>query len=170
MAVTIDLHDKNLGENMKAIQEMKNFGFDDAYIQELYDKQFKKDNGCERASCGSTMNQIKACKNLEFDLIYDDGTTRRVHEGILFEACEDNTTQLHLGTSRLSVYIAYLEAAREFADNLGFINNSPEAMNLDKAYKILDTWNSDITYFLDPEVSKAFDFVMHYLNLLRFQV
>ena len=57
---------------------------------------------------------IKADSNIEFDVIYSDGTKRHVTEGILFEACSDNSTVLHLGTDRPEVYIAYINGALEF--------------------------------------------------------
>lgn len=61
---------------------------------------------------------IKQTENLEFDVIYADGIKRHVKEGILFEACEDNSTILHLGTDRPEVYLAFINGAIEFADDV----------------------------------------------------
>ena len=61
---------------------------------------------------------IKQTKNMEFDVIYADGTKRHVKEGILFEACEDNSTVLHLGTQRPEVYKAFFNGALEFANDV----------------------------------------------------
>lgn len=61
------------------------------------------------------MKQEKISKNVEFEVIYDDGERKRVKEGILFEAKPDNTTMFHLGTERKSVYKAFFEATMELA-------------------------------------------------------
>ena len=41
--VTISLDDENIVENIKAIQTLKEFGFSDEEIQELYCKQVELD-------------------------------------------------------------------------------------------------------------------------------
>lgn len=61
---------------------------------------------------------IKTTENLEFDVIYADGTKKHVKEGILFEACSDNSTILHIGTHRQEVYMAYINGAIEFANDV----------------------------------------------------
>lgn len=54
------------------------------------------------------MEMIKASKNLEFDVIYDDGTRKRVKEGVLHEA-ENNEIIFHNATNRTEVLIAAAE-------------------------------------------------------------
>ena len=61
------------------------------------------------------MEVIKATSNLEFDVIYADGTRNRVEEGILWEV-KDEAVTFHLGTSRLSVLFAAVEDALRFVD------------------------------------------------------
>ena len=48
------------------------------------------------------MEPIKLSKNVEFEVIYEDGTRKRVREGILFEA-EGEHMILHNGTDRKEV-------------------------------------------------------------------
>lgn len=64
------------------------------------------------------MEYVKQSKNVQFDVIYDDGSRKRVKEGILFEAKQDNSTMLHIGTSRQSVFDAFFEAVIEFMDEI----------------------------------------------------
>lgn len=54
------------------------------------------------------MNKIKTCKNLEFEVLYDDGTRKRVKEGVLHEV-ENEEIIFHNGTDRLEVWIAAAE-------------------------------------------------------------
>lgn len=61
---------------------------------------------------------IKITDNLEFDVIYSDGTRRHVKEGFLFEACEDNTTAFHIGTERPEVFMAFFRATIEMMNDL----------------------------------------------------
>ena len=61
------------------------------------------------------MEVIKKTENLEFDVIYADGTRKRVEEGILWEV-KDEAVTFHLGTSRLSVLFAAVEDALRFVD------------------------------------------------------
>ena len=42
--LTVSLRDKNVVENLKAINELKQFGFSEKEIQELYDRQLESDN------------------------------------------------------------------------------------------------------------------------------
>lgn len=55
------------------------------------------------------METIKKCKNVEFDVIYDDGSRKRVQEGVLYEATVDGDIIFHNGTSRLEVLTAAAE-------------------------------------------------------------
>lgn len=58
------------------------------------------------------METIKTSKNVEFDVIYADGTRHHVIEGVLFEVKDDKFT-FHNGTDRAEVLIAVAEAAAE---------------------------------------------------------
>ena len=58
------------------------------------------------------MEPIKTSENVEFDVIYADGTRKRVTEGILIEAEGYNLT-FHNGTSRGSVVFAAGEGLAE---------------------------------------------------------
>lgn len=58
------------------------------------------------------MEPIKLTENLEFDVIYADGTKKRVREGILMEREGDNLT-MHLGDSRVSTLFGTIEALLE---------------------------------------------------------
>lgn len=64
------------------------------------------------------MEVIKPANNAEFDVIYDDGTRKRVHEGVLIEV-EDNAVTFHNGTNRVSVLFASVEALFEVIEVLG---------------------------------------------------
>ena len=66
------------------------------------------------------MEIIKTTENLEFDVIYADGTRKRVHEGILWEVMDD-AIALHLGSCRLAVLFAIVESALEAIDLIGKI-------------------------------------------------
>lgn len=57
---------------------------------------------------GTSMRMIKASKNLEFDVIYDDGTRKRVQEGVLHEV-ENEEIIFHNATNRPEVWIAAAE-------------------------------------------------------------
>ena len=54
------------------------------------------------------MELIKESKNLEFDVIYDDGERKRVKEGVLHEV-ENEEVIFHNGTDRAEVWIAAAE-------------------------------------------------------------
>lgn len=46
--ITVDLNDKHLKENMRAIMELREFGiYTDEQLQEMYDKQLEKDRNGE---------------------------------------------------------------------------------------------------------------------------
>lgn len=66
------------------------------------------------------MELIKISKNTEFDVIYDDGTAKRVHEGILLEAA-GNQMIFHNGTSRKAVLFAAVESLYEVIALLGLM-------------------------------------------------
>ena len=69
------------------------------------------------------METIKTSKNVEFDVIYADGTRRRVTEGVLF-AVENDRIVFHNGTDRPEVMIAAAEAASEVVGNMGLPNEA----------------------------------------------
>lgn len=64
------------------------------------------------------MAAIKTSKNIEFDVIYADGTRRHVTEGVLFEV-ENNKFVFHNGTDRPAVLVGAAEAAAEVIGALG---------------------------------------------------
>lgn len=70
------------------------------------------------------MRRIKECKNLEFDVIYDDGTRRRVKEGVLHEV-ENEEIIFHNGTDRAAVWVA---AAEDMLKYLGAIPGCVESL------------------------------------------
>ena len=65
------------------------------------------------------MEEIKTSTNVEFDVIYADGTRRRVTEGILF-GVENERIIFHNGTDRPAVVIAVVEAAAEVIGRMEF--------------------------------------------------
>lgn len=65
------------------------------------------------------MDTIKTSNNVEFDVIYADGTRRHVSEGILFEV-ENEKIVFHNGTDRPEVVVATAEAAAEVIGNMNF--------------------------------------------------
>ena len=58
------------------------------------------------------MEAIKTSQNVEFDVIYADGTRRNVSEGVLFEV-KDEKLVFHNGTDRPEALIGVAEAAAE---------------------------------------------------------
>lgn len=66
------------------------------------------------------MEPIKTSPNVEFDIIYADGTRTRVKEGILFAAVEDRIL-FHNGTSRATVLFAAAETALMLIDDIGLL-------------------------------------------------
>lgn len=64
------------------------------------------------------MEIIKTSKNVEFDVIYADGTRRHVNEGVLFEV-ENEKIIFHNGTDRAEVIVAAAEAAAEVLGLMG---------------------------------------------------
>lgn len=78
------------------------------------------------------MEKDKISENVEFDVIYADGTRRRVKEGILYEV-EDDSLISHNGTRRGVVLFATAESALALIDNIGltklfgrYIRSDPE--------------------------------------------
>lgn len=63
------------------------------------------------------MEEIKTSTNVEFDVIYADGTRKRVTEGILF-GVENERIIFHNGTDRPAVLIAAAEASAEVLGNM----------------------------------------------------
>ncbi len=80
------------------------------------------------------MEAIKISEDVEFDVIYADGTRKRVSEGVLF-GVEDERIIFHNGTDRPEVMIAVSEAAAEVIGNMRL----PESVLRDLALKLL--WN-----------------------------
>ena len=64
------------------------------------------------------MEIIKQTSNLEFDVIYADGTRRRVKEGVLHEA-DGNEIIFHNGTSDPAVIIASAEDLLKTLKSMG---------------------------------------------------
>lgn len=64
------------------------------------------------------MKPIKTSPNVEFDVIYADGTRCHVAEGILFEA-DGKKMRGHFGTGRPEVLFAVAECLCEIIDALG---------------------------------------------------
>jgi hypothetical protein len=58
------------------------------------------------------MEPIKLTNNLEFDLVYGDGTRTRVKEGILFEA-QGEKMFMHLGSNRKEVLFTIIKCVLE---------------------------------------------------------
>ena len=119
------------------------------------------------------MEAYKIDKNVEFDVLYSDGTKRHVEEGILFEGCKDNTTQFHIGTSKPNVLMAFFSAVVEMMDAIGckgkVISKEPANVHADPSrskvhicrrmphdQKVVYLDNPSGWYFVDenPEVIK----------------
>lgn len=65
------------------------------------------------------MGVIKTSPNVEFDVIYADGTRRHVAEGVLFEV-EKERIIFHNGTDRPEVILATAECAAEVVADCNF--------------------------------------------------
>lgn len=76
------------------------------------------------------MEAIKTSENVEFDVIYADGTRRHVSEGVLFEI-KDNKLVFHNGTDRPAALTGAAEAAAEVVG----------ALNLTEAERALIIYN-----------------------------
>ncbi len=70
------------------------------------------------------METIKTSPNVEFDVIYADGTRKRVSEGVLIEADGDGLI-FHNGTDRPEVVLAACEALAEIIADI-----APEKLKL----------------------------------------
>ena len=70
------------------------------------------------------MEVIKKANNVEFDVIYDDGTRRRVTEGVLHEV-ENEEIIFHNGTDRAEVWLA---AAEDMLKYLSDVPNGIESL------------------------------------------
>jgi len=57
----------------------------------------------------SNMEVIKTVSNLEFDVLYADGTFHHVKEGVLYEAAENGDLIFHNGTDNPAVLLAAAE-------------------------------------------------------------
>lgn len=66
------------------------------------------------------METIKTSSNVEFDVIYADGTRHHVTEGVLF-GVENERMVFHNGTNRANVLFASMEALFEVVDLLGLV-------------------------------------------------
>lgn len=64
------------------------------------------------------MEVIKTTSNMEFDVIYADGTHRRVEEGILHEVI-DGEIIFHKGTGRFEVLTAAAEDLLKYLRHIG---------------------------------------------------
>ena len=64
------------------------------------------------------MEPIKTSNNVEFDVIYADGSRYHAAEGILFEANREHMV-LHNGTSRIEVLFAITEVLEECIKDAG---------------------------------------------------
>lgn len=65
------------------------------------------------------MESIKTCKNVEFDVIYDDGTRRRVKEGVLIESSIGQQPILHNATDEPAVWFSAVESLLLAIDECG---------------------------------------------------
>jgi len=81
------------------------------------------------------MEVIKVSKNVEFDVIYADGSRHHVNEGVLFEV-KDNKLIFHNGTDRAAVLVGVAEAAAEVAGALR-LTEEERALLLYKTHKRL---------------------------------
>ena len=79
------------------------------------------------------MDPIKTSNNVEFDVVYADGTRTRVSEGILFEADGDRMN-IHVGSCRVAALFAVAEALIEVIKEMGL----GDAFNA-----WLDSWEED---------------------------
>lgn len=66
------------------------------------------------------MKQYKKSENIEFDVKYDDGSSKHVQEGILFEFNEEKI-DMHLGTSRKECIFATVEALMETINDMELV-------------------------------------------------
>ena len=67
------------------------------------------------------MEVIKTCENVEFDVIYTDGSRYRVREGFLWEVAENGTMAFHCGCNSVSALFTVSEALLEVIDSFGLL-------------------------------------------------
>lgn len=79
------------------------------------------------------METIKTSPNVEFDVIYADGTRHHVSEGVMFEV-KNNKLTFHNGTDRAAVMIGVAEAAAEVVGSIG-LNESERALIIYNIHK-----------------------------------
>lgn len=80
------------------------------------------------------METIKTSPNVEFDVIYADGTRKRVSEGILIEADEENVI-FHNGTDRATVLYTALELLAEIIADIS--PNKLKKIVISRLFKIM---------------------------------
>lgn len=62
---------------------------------------------------------------LQFDVLYEDGTKKRVENGILFEETTDHKLNVHIGTyNQINMLVAVIRAAGEMINAIGRENAS----------------------------------------------
>ena len=66
------------------------------------------------------MEVLKVSPNVEFEVIYADGTRRRVQEGILYEAEPSRSIIFHNGSDSPPVLLAAAETALVSLQDMGF--------------------------------------------------
>lgn len=83
------------------------------------------------------MELFKESSNVEFEVVYADGSRRRVKEGVLFEV-EDEKINFHNGTNRPEVIFAAFRAAHEVIRNM---INAPAEVIQDIVDRLLKEWD-----------------------------
>lgn len=59
---------------------------------------------------------------LEFDVLYEDGTKKHVKNGILFEETEEHTLDMHLGTdNQLNMFKAIVQTVLDILEQIADI-------------------------------------------------
>ncbi len=107
------------------------------------------------------MEVIKITPKLEFDVIYSDGSKRRVTEGILFEAEANGSMIFHNGTDRPEVLLSAAETALVALSGIGpGLEALAYGMALDEApsaaLKRLAKAASDVMYLYRAEKQSCF--------------
>lgn len=76
---------------------------------------------------GRREKKVEALKlsELQFDVLYKDGTKKRVKNGILFEETTDHKLNVHIGTyNQINMLVAVIRAAGEMINAIGRGNAS----------------------------------------------
>ena len=71
---------------------------------------------------GRREKKVEALKlsELQFDVLYKDGTKKRVENGMLFEETEDHKLNVHIGTdNQVNMLMAIIRAAGEMINRIG---------------------------------------------------